>query len=528
MASTRRSLGWALLALGLTAVLGLGVFPANAAYTTTQITNNSSNDWRPQINSSGQMVYENYAGGYYQIYSYNAGVFTAISATNTLTFNYIQINDLGQAAWEAWDGAHYQTYFYNGSTATQLGDAAYNNYAPSLNNLGQVVWTAEDGEDGEIYLYNGSTGVTTAITNNHVNDFQAQIDDSGQIVWSGYNPINYDYDIFLYSSGVINPITNNNYGDYLPKINGGHIVWYGHSGDDFQLYQYYLGTSFQIPNTNYVTYFESNNYQVNNRGQVVWGDLGGNGDLYFYDLASGATLQITDNGQYPQINDLGQVVYQSNTGGDQEIYLYSDFTNTQITNNSVDDWYPQINNTSRIVWGGDTVGYWDYEIFLATPSGDYTRYYFTYTYSDGSGDSYQGYVYAPASFKSFLPVGGSINNQPLPMGGAALNGAYSITGYLDDFDASFDKKSYITRYYDAGVGQNLGVSTTDTTTATYVYVADRSTAQESGYAIYNTQTSLFNTTTSASFTATAPAAPATQPLWVVYWGPYPDLTEDQR
>lgn len=64
-------------------------------------------------------------------------------------------------------------------------------------------------------------------------------------------------------------------------------------------------------------------------------------------------------------------------------------------------------------------------------------------------------------------------------------GYYYITAITDDgYPFSYDKKSYITSYYDANTAKaSLGVNSDGPASAGTVYLADRGTAWESGYAI---------------------------------------------
>ena len=131
--------------------------------------------------------------------------------------------------------------------------------------------------------------------------------------------------------------------------------------------------------------------------------------------------------------------------------------------------------------------------------GNYSRYDFIYHYNDGSGDYYTGYVFAPTSFQTsgpLLAVGTYLYDQPQEMwasGYQSLNGAdYYITGITDGYDSSYDKKSYITSYYDADLQASLQVNTDGSSTASYVYVSDRTAAWESGYAISDSGNDTFS------------------------------------
>jgi hypothetical protein len=122
----------------------------------------------------------------------------------------------------------------------------------------------------------------------------------------------------------------------------------------------------------------------------------------------------------------------------------------------------------------------------AGAGGDYSQYSFTFNYTDGSGDKYSGFVYAPTSFQTRgdIVVGTKLYNQPIEMGGGALGGYYDITAVANGYDATYDCQSYITSYYDGDTGKTsytLDSTTGGTTADTFVYVADRRYTAESGY-----------------------------------------------
>jgi hypothetical protein len=59
-------------------------------------------------------------------------------------------------------------------------------------------------------------------------------------------------------------------------------------------------------------------------------------------------------------------VWQGRDDTDYEIFVYDGSAVVQLTDNTVDDWGPKINNRGQVVWyRNDGM---DYEIFLATPS----------------------------------------------------------------------------------------------------------------------------------------------------------------
>ena len=152
---------------------------SHSAYRIEQLTNNSSNEDRPQI------------------------------------------NDNGYAVWDA-DG---EIFLYDGISIKQITNNSYYDYEPQINNNGYVVWYGYDDSDREIFLYDG-TGVKQ-ITNNSYEDYFPQINNNGYVVWSG-SLDDHDSEVFLYDGTSTVQITDNAYADDYPQLNDkGDIVWHG-------------------------------------------------------------------------------------------------------------------------------------------------------------------------------------------------------------------------------------------------------------------------------------------------------------
>jgi hypothetical protein len=598
----------------LVVILGVAVPSAGAVdYTITEIWRGYGklglDDGHPQIDGSGQIVW---VGGDYQIYFYSQGTTTKIT-DNPFGGGYPMINDRGQFLWKGLDAnLHSQIYLYNNGSITQITNNAFDDETPAINDSGQIVWYSR-GPSGEIYSY--ADGIITQITNNFSN-FRPDNNDYGQIVWTALDGQNWN--VYLYDEGSINQITNSGHDNSFPQINDhGEIVWFGADGNDFQIYLYKNATIIQLSNNS----SDNGGPRINDRGQVVWfGSDGHNDEIYLY--SDGIVHQIT-NSNYdnfgPQINDNGQIFWVGGDGQFDQIFAYSDGTITQITNTSYNNYEPMINARGQIVWfayEGDNLviyeatptqsgeftrydfvysynngngdyytgyvyaptGYHDYAVgykqtttdengqtgyyeitgatdlgsdgstagqvyvtsyydkesgntytpvsngtavgssyldsehdyiiksgvpefyfgdgYYEADVGSYSRYDFIYYLNDGSGDYYKGHVYAPTYFQTsspYLTLGQTIYNDPEGMGGVSLEGGYYyITNITDGFDSSYDKKSYITSYYYYSLGSWLGVNSDGSLTATSIYVADRSTGQESGFAIYDSQPGYFD------------------------------------
>jgi len=49
-----------------------------------------------------------------------------------------QINNNGYVVWYGWDGTDYEIFLYNGTTTTQLTNNSYGDYFPQINDNGSV------------------------------------------------------------------------------------------------------------------------------------------------------------------------------------------------------------------------------------------------------------------------------------------------------------------------------------------------------------------------------------------------------
>ncbi len=117
----------------------------------------------------------------------------------------------------------------------------------------------------------------------------------------------------------------------------------------------------QLTNTPYPEAFVS----MNNAGQIVWaGKLGPTNDtveIFLYDGATGATTQLTDDNVHdflPEINDDGVIVWCRRIGplapfgapSSELMMRLPDGTTVRLTNNDVDDLEPVLNESGQVAW----------------------------------------------------------------------------------------------------------------------------------------------------------------------------------
>jgi hypothetical protein len=349
----------------------------------------------------------------------------------------------------------------------------------------------------EIYLYNPSTDTTTQLTNNNYWDDYPVINNQGYVAWR--SKIDNTYYVNLYNGSTTSQIASGNYSfQYLRLNNNNQLSWSNSDGNDSELYLYSKGVTTQITNNSY----DDSWANLSDDGRLVWqGSDGSHYQIFSYKISTGATTQVTNSGYdnyMPRIaggSTNPKIVWFASDGNDYEIYAYDGSNIQQITNNNYDDEFPKVNGAGQILWTADD-GAQANQWSLYGAAGAYARYDFVYHYD--SGDTYSGSVFAPTSFKSFISNGTDVYNEPAPMGGFSLDGNYyHFTNVTDGYDAYWDKKSWINSYYETDYSQNLSVNTDGSANAGTIYVADRTLAHESGYALYNSQPSYIDPFSSA-------------------------------
>lgn len=247
-----------------------------------QLTNSNDEfiERSPKINNQGHVVWVN---SLFNLFLYNG---TTVTQLNRDGFGADEpdINDSGDVVWQEYDGNDYEIFLYNGSATIQLTDNDYRDVLPKINNYGHVVWQGSigtgDEQDDEVdslvnlYFYNGSN--TALLTDSYLSINGFDINDTDEIVWAACDCTNSDLsylEIFLYDGFTITQLTNNHYGNQFPKINNnGHVVWESfdpvdHSYTDHEIFVYDGSTVTQL--TDDEAYRESMP-QISENNSIVW------------------------------------------------------------------------------------------------------------------------------------------------------------------------------------------------------------------------------------------------------------------
>ena len=84
--------------------------------------------------------------------------------TNNIYDNYSpQINDSGYIVWHGGDGSDDEIFVYDGTTIKQLTNNTYNDSYPQTNNNGDIAWQGFNGPDYEIFLATIAVEICNAV-----------------------------------------------------------------------------------------------------------------------------------------------------------------------------------------------------------------------------------------------------------------------------------------------------------------------------------------------------------------------------
>lgn len=249
----------------------------------------------------------------------------------------------------------------------------HDDWCPRVSACGRIVWQGWDGHDYEIYSSKLDGTDPVQITWNSIDDEAPQINASGRVVWQAHD--GQDYEIFSANADGTDlvQITDNAVNDWHPQINNaGKIVWDHFDGQDYEIYSANAdGTGVvQITNNSSTSGRPRDDVwpQINNANpaRVVWfGWSGTNWQIYSANVDGTNLVNVSNDSresEYPQINDAGRVVWQSYYDDTNSEILSANATGgtvTRLTSNAVEDWWPQINNAGRVVWMSRTSGDWE-------------------------------------------------------------------------------------------------------------------------------------------------------------------------
>lgn len=364
--------GKLIIALYFSLFLSSNVGIASAAtYSTKQISDNSYDDYYPQINNNDIVVWQ----GDNEVFLYNGSTSFQISDNGPVGDTpRPQINDSGYVVWRGFDSDWEQDalFLYDGSDSAIITHS-FDMGEVAINESNHLVWES----DSEIFFYDGVT--IFRITNNSYIDTWFVLNENDYIAWRGYDGS--DYEIYLYNGEETSQITDNDYDDGPPELNDyGNVVWEGSDGSRYDIYLYNGSDIIKITESSYTgsRYYPP---QINNDGHIVWN---ADSQIYMYDGSDVIQLSSGDYGnETPQLNEYGHVAWKGYDGTSQQLFLYDGVSTSQITENDDDVFLPVINNNDTIVYYMNKND--NLEIFLTNASGSESDTDSSSSYSGDSG-----------------------------------------------------------------------------------------------------------------------------------------------
>ena len=312
---------------------------------------------------------------------------TKLNATPICASSPNLLNDNGDVIWMESDTPPQtittcDVYYYQASTHTTM-NVSNNTLGDNFPNFypgGNIIWTHDTGPIGSgapthVLLYNVANATVTDMTASYgVNGMQSW-NAHGDIVWSGNDPSGTDTVIYRYdaTSRTVAQITPvDGLTDAYPVAGPtGDVIWA--KGTD--LYYYYAATGV----TMYVArgpWVGSGNFMAN--GDVIFLSTDATNtynEVYVYKVATGQLVDISNTPTNVKwwywFNTNGDITWRMGgsgadpAGGDIFVYQAATGTVDRLTNDTLEDNVPVINDKGEVVWihfDGN-----DYEINKAVP-----------------------------------------------------------------------------------------------------------------------------------------------------------------
>ncbi len=166
----------------------------------------------------------------------------------------------------------------------------------------RVVWA--DGRNGvgnrDIFVYDYALGIETQVTTDP-NDQSAPAIDGDRIVYIDNRSGNQDIYMYDLSTDTETPITTNAVDQISPAIYGDLVAWMDYRNGTYpDVYMYDLSTGTESPVIEHEEYvspsFSGGRYVSIYDDKIVWHDWrNGNADVFLYDVSEGTETQITDD-----------------------------------------------------------------------------------------------------------------------------------------------------------------------------------------------------------------------------------------
>jgi Tol biopolymer transport system component len=351
-----------------------GAAPTTSIYNgpVSRITDNLSDDFRPQINASGRAVWARLEGtNRWRIWSGNADGSGAVALGDQMKAAELpQLNSSGKVVWQAFDGNDYEIFTADsdGSNLVQVTNNGVNDWHPAISDSGKIVWEHFNGVDYDIYSANADGTGIVQITNNTVafpawprDDMWPRINASNRVVWMGYDGTNWDiFSANADGTNLVNVSNNSNDNEYPQISDGGKVVWHcwvSDSNAEVYIANATGGTVTRVTTNSVMDWWP----QINAAGDMVWMQRSSSNSKWqiMRRTAAGTVSAITNftqHSQYPVIDNNGRIAWQGFDGTHWQIYYYESGAIYRVTDSSYDNRAPALAAGAAIVWHGQSVG----------------------------------------------------------------------------------------------------------------------------------------------------------------------------
>jgi hypothetical protein len=244
-------------------------------------------------------------------------------------------------------------------TTSQITSPVYEGFIEYLDIQGNwVVIQAHRDSQSDIFLYDIAGDTLTNLTKTSGLDEEHPSISSGRIVWTGFD--GNDWELFMYdtANSQTAQLTNNAVDDLEPVIDGNWVACAAYRSvanptTDVSLKWVGLPAG---PGSRFLTYTDAGVSDIQVRGNfMTWYSY--SGGTHLYDIALGKTTNLSQTyGAHNPSMDNGRVVWEYFDGNDNEIVVYelASGATTQLTNNSFDDNVPRVTG-NEVVWSADSV-----------------------------------------------------------------------------------------------------------------------------------------------------------------------------
>ncbi len=289
------------------------------------------------------VVWQQYDGSDYEIYSHTIGQNGVARVTNNSVNDSSPVTDGSHIGWCSQEAGEWKVYLSDGSSTVKVTDGPGNQFSPQLSD-GHLVWLESVGAAWQV---RGWFPQVRRFSDEAQDSEAPVVSSDGHAAWQTIEGL--IHRIYLWDGVAAQALSPAGYDAQNVAIDGMEAAWEQWDGAHRQI-MYSDGYSTRALTSDP---YDHHNPQLH-QGRVVWEGSDGH-DLEIFLFDGVATYRLTDNDyddQHPQIN-FGQVAWESFDGKDSEIMFWDGATTYMVTVNDYSDFNPRLWR-GQVVWQGWT------------------------------------------------------------------------------------------------------------------------------------------------------------------------------